>query len=340
MAFGPGLHVFPGGARRPGRRRCPPRSSGCRPPRSTATRPASTARRSSSRRSGSCGRRRGSCWRTPAGTRGPVDGSWRFRSAAETGRSRSSTSSSSTTWSCGATGSCRCRAGSRRPSVPRRYDTRFFVAWLPDGAEVVLDAGEVVGHEWLRPAEALAAMAAGRIDLWPPTRPTLQQLLAVASVDDLRAPGAGRARAAAVAAEASRERRPARSRSGSAARAAIPGADGRRLDRRAGRRRSSSTRATRRTRRPTRSSGRSRRLGGGIAAVARDVRPTRRAPRARRGWRCRLEVPLLGGRCDAERLRRRGRRRSVEVDDLVAAGRRDAARRARASWTGVADAVG
>ncbi len=73
------------------------------------------------------------------------------------------------------------------PVVPRRYDARFFVAWLPEGAELTFDEREVAGHEWTRPAAALAAMAAGRIELWMPTSATLQALLPVASVGDLRA---------------------------------------------------------------------------------------------------------------------------------------------------------
>ena len=70
------------------------------------------------------------------------------------------------------------------PVVPRRYDARVFVAWLPDGAAPVFDAQEVAAHEWLTPAGALEAMADGRIELWPPTSTTLQQL---AGVRDLAA---------------------------------------------------------------------------------------------------------------------------------------------------------
>ena len=57
------------------------------------------------------------------------------------------------------------------PVVPRRYDARFFVAWLPEGAELAFDEREVVAHEWIRPADALVAMAAGRVELWMPTWP-------------------------------------------------------------------------------------------------------------------------------------------------------------------------
>ena len=65
------------------------------------------------------------------------------------------------------------------PVVPRRYDARIFVAWLPDGAAPAFDPREVAGHDWMTPAAALAAMADGRIELWMPTSATLQQLIGV-----------------------------------------------------------------------------------------------------------------------------------------------------------------
>jgi 8-oxo-dGTP pyrophosphatase MutT (NUDIX family) len=71
------------------------------------------------------------------------------------------------------------------PVVPRRYDARFFVAWLPDGALPSFHGGEVVAHEWTAPIAALDAMADGRIDLWMPTSTTLQQLAGVRSPADL-----------------------------------------------------------------------------------------------------------------------------------------------------------
>ena len=68
----------------------------------------------------------------------------------------------------------------------RRYDTRFFVAWLPNGAQVTHHPDEVVAHEWLSPAAALDRYAARVIDLWPPTSTTLVQLAGVASIDEVR----------------------------------------------------------------------------------------------------------------------------------------------------------
>lgn len=68
----------------------------------------------------------------------------------------------------------------------RRYDTRFFVAALPDGATVSHDAREVAAHEWLTPAAALAAAAEGRILLWPPTSCTLRALAPAGGIEDVR----------------------------------------------------------------------------------------------------------------------------------------------------------
>ncbi len=72
------------------------------------------------------------------------------------------------------------------PVVARRFDARFFVAQLPLGAVPAFDPGEVVGHAWMTPRDALAAMADGRISLWPPTSTTLQQLTAARGIEDVR----------------------------------------------------------------------------------------------------------------------------------------------------------
>ncbi len=72
------------------------------------------------------------------------------------------------------------------PVVPRRYDARFFVTRLPPGAVPAFDGREVAGHEWTTPRDALAAMAAGRIELWTPTSTTLQQLASARDLDDVR----------------------------------------------------------------------------------------------------------------------------------------------------------
>ena len=69
---------------------------------------------------------------------------------------------------------------------PRRFDVRFFAAALPTGARVSLATDEVADHRWIRPADALAALARGELPMWLPTTVTLQQLAHAASFADLR----------------------------------------------------------------------------------------------------------------------------------------------------------
>jgi len=61
---------------------------------------------------------------------------------------------------------------------PRRYDTRFFVARLPEGQRALGGTGESDEAAWLRPDAALAAAEAGDLALLPPTTVTLQELAA------------------------------------------------------------------------------------------------------------------------------------------------------------------
>jgi len=75
---------------------------------------------------------------------------------------------------------------------PRRFDARFFAAALPDGVEPSFEGGEVAAHAWLRPTDALAAMAEHRLMMWLPTSTTLQQLEHVGVIEEVRerlAPG-------------------------------------------------------------------------------------------------------------------------------------------------------
>ena len=72
------------------------------------------------------------------------------------------------------------------PGYPRRFDARFFAAVLPaETPEATMASGEVVALEWIRPADALDAMADGRIGMWLPTSSTLQQLEHLAGAADL-----------------------------------------------------------------------------------------------------------------------------------------------------------
>jgi 8-oxo-dGTP pyrophosphatase MutT (NUDIX family) len=57
-----------------------------------------------------------------------------------------------------------------------RFDTRFYIAVLPEGQTASHDGTETTSATWLRPARAIDDMVAGRIKLAPPTVRTLQCL--------------------------------------------------------------------------------------------------------------------------------------------------------------------
>ena len=61
---------------------------------------------------------------------------------------------------------------------PRRFDTRFFLARLPEGQAALHDRMELTESRWMTPALALAEHAAGRIVLMPPTLKTIEELQA------------------------------------------------------------------------------------------------------------------------------------------------------------------
>ncbi len=65
-----------------------------------------------------------------------------------------------------------------------RFDTWFFAARAPDGAEATPDGGECVDARWLTPAAALAAHAEDRLALVFPTIKHLELLSETRSVDE------------------------------------------------------------------------------------------------------------------------------------------------------------
>jgi 8-oxo-dGTP pyrophosphatase MutT (NUDIX family) len=67
--------------------------------------------------------------------------------------------------------------------LPRRFATWFFLG-RADATPVRVDGGEIHAHRWMTPAEALAARAAGEIELPPPTFVTLSTLAARRSAAD------------------------------------------------------------------------------------------------------------------------------------------------------------
>jgi 8-oxo-dGTP pyrophosphatase MutT (NUDIX family) len=71
--------------------------------------------------------------------------------------------------------------------LPRRYDTRFFVALAPSGQFATHDAGETVADKWLRPQEALEAHARGEFDMMFPTIRTLESIAHFENANDVLA---------------------------------------------------------------------------------------------------------------------------------------------------------
>lgn len=72
-------------------------------------------------------------------------------------------------------------------SVPRRFDTRFFIAEMPDGQTAVHYQGESTEGVWVRPGDALNRFARGQFGLVLPTRMHLDRLRQHSSLEDLMA---------------------------------------------------------------------------------------------------------------------------------------------------------
>ncbi len=60
--------------------------------------------------------------------------------------------------------------------MPKRFDTRFYVAVAPEDHLAVHDGSESVDSVWIRPADALAEAAAGTKTIIFPTRVNVQKL--------------------------------------------------------------------------------------------------------------------------------------------------------------------
>jgi 8-oxo-dGTP pyrophosphatase MutT (NUDIX family) len=70
--------------------------------------------------------------------------------------------------------------------MPKRFDTRFFIAVMPEGQECVPDDRETVHGLWVSPEKGLQENRQGRIPLSPPTLVTLHELLEFDSLNSLR----------------------------------------------------------------------------------------------------------------------------------------------------------
>jgi len=62
------------------------------------------------------------------------------------------------------------------PSLPSRFDARFYAAVAPAGTEARIASPEVAAVAWLGAMEALEEHARGELPMWLPTVVTLQQL--------------------------------------------------------------------------------------------------------------------------------------------------------------------
>jgi 8-oxo-dGTP pyrophosphatase MutT (NUDIX family) len=60
--------------------------------------------------------------------------------------------------------------------APKRYDTRFFVAVMPEGQTPLHDDVETTASTWVRPADAIARGRSGQLVIIFPTRKTLETL--------------------------------------------------------------------------------------------------------------------------------------------------------------------
>lgn len=69
--------------------------------------------------------------------------------------------------------------------MPKRFDTRFFVAFMPKDQECIPDDRETVHGLWVSPRKGLQGNLHGEIPLSPPTLVTLHELLKFGTWDRL-----------------------------------------------------------------------------------------------------------------------------------------------------------
>lgn len=70
--------------------------------------------------------------------------------------------------------------------MKRRYDTRFFLAFLPPGQRCSPDSHEITHGLWVSPKKGLTGNISGQIPLSPPTMVMLQALLKYPTLEDLK----------------------------------------------------------------------------------------------------------------------------------------------------------
>jgi 8-oxo-dGTP pyrophosphatase MutT (NUDIX family) len=70
-------------------------------------------------------------------------------------------------------------------SEPKRFDTRFFLARAPEGQVYAHDDAELIGSEWVRPADALRRQRDGDFAMIGPTIVSLQDIGRFPTCDEL-----------------------------------------------------------------------------------------------------------------------------------------------------------
>jgi 8-oxo-dGTP pyrophosphatase MutT (NUDIX family) len=70
-------------------------------------------------------------------------------------------------------------------TVPRRFDTRFFLAVAPEGQEAQHDNHETTAHSWMRPQEALDLCAREMLNLRLPTIKSLERFASCSTATEL-----------------------------------------------------------------------------------------------------------------------------------------------------------
>ncbi len=67
----------------------------------------------------------------------------------------------------------------------KRFDTRFFLAVLPEGLEPVHDNRELTDSRWITPGDALGKHGCGELLLMPPTLKTIEEIGDFSSISEL-----------------------------------------------------------------------------------------------------------------------------------------------------------
>lgn len=70
--------------------------------------------------------------------------------------------------------------------MPRRYDTRFFMVFMPSSQQCIPDSTETTHGIWIGPEKGLSGNLKGDIPLSPPTLVTLHELLKFSSLKALK----------------------------------------------------------------------------------------------------------------------------------------------------------